>query len=84
LSDVTTLSLKNKYYFYKIVLRIPSTLHSTLASAGLGFAIGSRLDLRRERLTHCIKQLHYLELQQDQNLLALLTPSSLNFRYRYV
>jgi hypothetical protein len=61
------LSWENKYYFYKIVLRIPSTLYSTLASAGLGFAVGSRIDLRRERLTHRAKQVHYGELHQEQN-----------------
>jgi len=61
------LSWKNKYYLYKTVLRIPGTLHSTLASAGLGFAVGSRIDLRRERLTYRVKQVHYGELHHEQN-----------------
>ena len=44
--DIKILSTKIRTTFIKIVLRVPSTLHSTRAYAWLGLAISSRIDAR--------------------------------------
>ena len=62
-SGIKTLIKKEKTRtnFIKIVIETPSTLLNTLASVWLGFAIGSRTDLRSVRVTHDAKQIQSME-----------------------
>jgi hypothetical protein len=55
------------------VLRVPSTLYSTLASVWLG----SRMGLRSVRITRHVKQVQYVEPQEDHHL----TPDVRMFAY---
>ena len=66
----------------KTVLRIPSTLHSKFASIWLGLAIGSRTDLHSVRIRQYVKQVQYVEPQEDCIAVALLSSLSFNFRCR--
>jgi len=50
--------------FIKIVFRIPSNLHSTSVSVWLGFAIGSRTDLRSVWITRRAKHAQYVDAQE--------------------
>ena len=67
----------------KIVLRVPSTLHSTLVSVWLGSAIGSRTELHSLIIIH-VKQVQYVEPSQAHNVLASLSLSLLKFGHRQV
>ena len=49
----------------KIVIRVRSTLHSTLASVWPGLSIGSRVGLRIVRIPHHVKQVQHVEPQDD-------------------
>lgn len=69
--EVKTLSNKNSYQVFK------HYLHSALATAWLGLAVGSRMDLRSVRITH-VKQVQYVKPQEERILLALLSPSPSN------
>lgn len=62
-SAIKTLIKKEKTHtnFIKIVIETPCTLLNTLASVWLGFAIGSRTDLRSVRVTHDAKQIQSME-----------------------
>ena len=51
----TDLVRKPRNIFIKIVLTLPSTLHSTLTSAWLGLAIGTMTDLRSVRITNHVE-----------------------------
>jgi len=68
----------------KIVLRAPSTLHSTLASVWLGSAIGSRTEPHRVRIIQHVKQVQYVEPSEAHNVLASLSLSLLKFGHRHV
>ena len=54
----------------KTVIKFPSTFHSTLVTVWLGLAIGSKLDLRSVCITHHVKQVQYVEPQEDYIFLA--------------
>jgi hypothetical protein len=52
---------------------IQSTLRSTLASAWLGLAIGSRMGLRRVRIAHRATQVQYVGQQEDHIFLTSIS-----------
>jgi len=46
----------------ELILRVSSTFHSTFASIWLG---GSRTELHSVQITHHVKQVQYVEPQED-------------------
>jgi hypothetical protein len=57
----------------KLLLGIPSTLHSTLVCIWLSLAIGSRMGLRGVWITHHVEQVQYVEQQENHILLMSLS-----------
>jgi hypothetical protein len=68
----------------KIVLSVPSTLYSTLASVRLGSAIGSRTELHSVKITQRVKQVQYVEPWEAHNVLVSLSLSLLKFGHKHV
>jgi len=48
--------------FIKLILRVPRTVHSTFANIWLGAA---RTELHSVQITHHVKQVQYVEPQED-------------------
>jgi len=75
MSNTKPLSKKKKLTsFVKIVLRVPSTLHSTRTAAWLVLAIGSVTDLRSVRITHHAKNVQNMKPQNDGIFRPSLSP----------
>jgi len=62
----------------KKILRVPSTLHSTLASAWFALAIGSRTDMRSVLIMQYVEQVYYVELQEDHIFSRRYLPNTSN------
>jgi len=73
MSDTKTLK-KTLTSFVKIVLRFPSTLHSTRTAAWLALAIGSVTDLSSVRITHHAQHAQNVKTQNDGIFLPSLYP----------
>jgi len=74
MNDTKTLSKKTLTGFVKIVLRVPSTLHSTRTAACLVLAIGSVTDLRSVRIIYHAKNVQNAKPQNDGIFLPSLSP----------
>jgi len=66
--------MKTRSSLIKIILRFLSTLHSTCASTWLGLTIVSRTDLRNVWKARQAEQVQYMDPQEDNIFLALISP----------
>jgi len=75
MSNIKTKRKKNSHQLHKIGLRVPSTLHNILVSVWLDLTVCSRTDFRCVRITQHVKQVRYVESQEDHIFFESLSPS---------
>lgn len=66
--------MKTRSSLIKIILRFLRTLHSTCASTWLDLTIVSRTDLRNVWKARHAEQVQYMDPQEDNIFLALISP----------